>query len=125
MDDKTKYVVSIDKHLARIDWHQTPTLADITEVLQSIIASPQYHKDLRLLAVDHGAAGDTSGSDVKEAVKALAPLVRKFKSSALVEKVDINYTVALLFNAHLYLNEKIRQETFRDEAAAAAWLLSQ
>ncbi len=122
-DMREKYTIRIDRLIARIDLHQAPTLQDITESLRAILDSPHYHPDLRLLVVDHGTDFSMTEPQMNEVVQAVAPLVRRFKSSAFAVSTDNHYAFARQFNS-CFFKAGIVSGAFRDEVAAGVWLLS-
>jgi hypothetical protein len=122
MDVRTKYTVSIDHLIARIDWYEAPTLPEMFVAIQSLLDSSYYHPDLRLLVVDHGTGFDMHEPQVRAAVEAVASLVRKFKSSALAVSTDVHYGIARQFSAH-FREAGIVSGAFKDEVAAGVWLL--
>jgi hypothetical protein len=122
VNDRPKYVISIDPLLARIDWHEAPILANITEALQSVVASPGYHPDLRLLMVDHGTGFAMDEGQVRSAVEAVIPLMGRFKASALSVATETHYAIARQFSAH-FLRSGIVSGAFKDDVAAGVWLL--
>jgi hypothetical protein len=121
MDVKTKHTVSIDHLIAWIDWYEPPTLLDMVGAIQSVIDSPQYHEDLRLLTVDHSLTMKMH-EQVPDAVQALVSLMRKFKRCALSVGTDAMFEIARGFSTH-FPKEGVVSGAFRDEVAAGVWLL--
>jgi hypothetical protein len=66
MDVKTKYTISIDHLIARIDWYQTPTVSALVAAVQSILTSKLYNSGLRLLLVDRGTDFNPDELQVQE-----------------------------------------------------------
>jgi hypothetical protein len=124
MDVKTKYTISIDHLIVRIEWNLAPTVDDLISTVRSILASTHYHRDLRLLIVDDGTDFDLQESQVQELMKGQAPQLKMFKSCAIAAKNGRQYEIARKVSAQL-LNDGISLGAFKDEVAAGVWLLAQ
>ena len=122
MDVKTKFTISVDHLIARIDFYIAPTVSDLLAAVQSIMTSSHYNSGLRLLIVDHGTDFDLHESQLQELIKRQAPQLKAFKSCAIAVLKEHQYGIARKASSHL-LHEGISLGAFKDEVAAGVWLL--
>jgi hypothetical protein len=122
MDVKTKFTISVDHLIARIDFFMAPTVSDLLAAVQSILTSTLYNSGLRLLIVDHGTDFNLHESQLQELIKRQAPQFKAFKSCAIAVLKEHQFGIARTASSH-FLHDGISFGVFKDEVAAGVWLL--